>query len=137
MAARPCVLDPETPARLWRKLVDAIETSAIKSESGQVNPPLHPTGFHAMLWRFDFSAPVDACAALDFLVAGLWKFQTHLARSAPATDCERISYHAPSHTIYRLTMQLTTGRTATRSSERFQNWNLTRAATVVPSPPFR
>jgi glutamate/tyrosine decarboxylase-like PLP-dependent enzyme len=71
------MLDAETRARLWRQLVSAIETYATKLESSSVTPPLDPGKVRAMLSRFDFSAPVEASEALDFLVEGLWKFQTH------------------------------------------------------------
>jgi len=77
MAAPPLMLDAETRAQLWRKLVDAIEAYATKLETGRVTPPLEPGKLRALLARFDFSAPVDALEALDFLVEGLWKFQTH------------------------------------------------------------
>jgi glutamate/tyrosine decarboxylase-like PLP-dependent enzyme len=71
------MLDAETRAQLWQQLVNAIETYATKLESDRVSPPLDPARLRAMLSRFDFSAPVEACEALDFLVEGLWKFQTH------------------------------------------------------------
>jgi glutamate/tyrosine decarboxylase-like PLP-dependent enzyme len=71
------MLDTETRAQLWRKLVDAIEGYATKLETGRVTPPLEPEKLRALLARFDFSAPADALEALDFLVEGLWKFQTH------------------------------------------------------------
>jgi len=77
MAAPPLRLDAETRAQLWRKLVDAIEAYATMLETGRVTPPLEPEKLRALLARFDFSAPVDALEALDFLVEGLWKFQTH------------------------------------------------------------
>jgi len=77
MAISPLMLDAQTRAELWRKLVEAIEAYATKLESSRVTPPLDPATLRASLSRFDFSAPVDACEALDFLVEGLWKFQTH------------------------------------------------------------
>jgi glutamate/tyrosine decarboxylase-like PLP-dependent enzyme len=77
MAALPLMLDAETRAQLWQKLVNAIETYATKLETCRVTPPLDPAQLRAMLSPFDFSAPVEALEALDFLVEGLWKFQTH------------------------------------------------------------
>jgi glutamate/tyrosine decarboxylase-like PLP-dependent enzyme len=71
------MLDAKTRAQLWRKLVKAIEAYATKLETGRVTPPLDPGKLRASLSRFNFSAPVDAFEALDFLVEGLWKFQTH------------------------------------------------------------
>jgi glutamate/tyrosine decarboxylase-like PLP-dependent enzyme len=71
------MLDAETRAQLWHKLVEAIEAYATKLETGRVTPPLEPGKLRALLARFDFSAPVDALEALDFVVEGLWKFQTH------------------------------------------------------------
>jgi len=77
MAAPPLMLDAGTRAELWRKLVDAVEAYATKLEAGRVTPPLDPAMLRASLARFDFSAPVGAFDAFDFLVEGLWKFQTH------------------------------------------------------------
>jgi glutamate/tyrosine decarboxylase-like PLP-dependent enzyme len=77
MAAPPLMLDAKTRAQLWQKLADAIEAYATKLETGRVTPALDPAKLRAMLSRFDFSAPVDVFEALDFLVEGLWKFQTH------------------------------------------------------------
>jgi glutamate/tyrosine decarboxylase-like PLP-dependent enzyme len=77
MAAPPLMLDDETRTKLWRQLVNAIETYATKLETSRVTPPLEPGKLRALLARFDFSAPMDALEALDFLVEGLWKFQTH------------------------------------------------------------
>jgi len=77
MAAPPLMLDARTRARLWGKLVDAVEAYAATLETSRVTPPLDPVNLRASLSRFDFSAPVDAFEALDFLVEGLWKFQTH------------------------------------------------------------
>jgi glutamate/tyrosine decarboxylase-like PLP-dependent enzyme len=77
MAAPPLMLDAKTRAQLWRKLVEAIEAYATKLEIGRVTPPLDPAKLRDMLARFDFSAPVDAHEALDFIVERLWKFQTH------------------------------------------------------------
>ncbi len=77
MAAPSLMLDADTRARLWRQLVNAIENYATKLETGRVTPPLDPVNLRTLLSRFDFSAPVDALEALDFLVEGLWTFQTH------------------------------------------------------------
>jgi glutamate/tyrosine decarboxylase-like PLP-dependent enzyme len=71
------MLDAGTRAELWRKLTEAIETYAAKLESSRVTPPLDPAKLRASLARFDFSLPIDPVEALDFLVEGLWKFQTH------------------------------------------------------------
>ena len=77
MADSPLMLDAGTRAELWRKLVDAVEAYATKIETSRVTPPLDPAMLRASLARFDFSAPVGAFDAFDFLVEGLWKFQTH------------------------------------------------------------
>jgi len=77
MPAPPLMLDAKTRAQLWRKLVEAIEAYATTLETGRVTPPLDPAKLRAALSRFDFCAPVDAFEALDFLVEGLWEFQTH------------------------------------------------------------
>ena len=71
------MLDAKTRAQLWHQLIDAIEAYATKLETGRVTPALDPVKLRAALSRFDFSAPVDAFEALDFLVEGLWKYQTH------------------------------------------------------------
>jgi len=93
MATSLLMLDAQTRAELWRKLVEAIEAYATKLDGNRVTPPLDPAKLRASLSRFDFSAPVDPFEALDFLVEGLWKFQTHtphpryygLFNPAPAT----------------------------------------------------
>ena len=77
MADSPLMLDAGARVEVWRKLVEAIEAYATKLESRRVTPPLDPANLRAVLSRFDFSTPVDAIEALDFLVEGLWKFQTH------------------------------------------------------------
>jgi len=71
------MLDARTRAELWRKLVEAIEAYATKLESSRVTPPLDPLQLRESLSRFDFASPADPFEALDFLVQGLWKFQTH------------------------------------------------------------
>jgi glutamate/tyrosine decarboxylase-like PLP-dependent enzyme len=71
------MLNAGTRAELWRKLTDAIETYAAKLEISRVTPPLDPAKIRDSLSHFDFSVPIDPLEALDFLVEGLWKYQTH------------------------------------------------------------
>ena len=77
MADSRLLLDAGTRAQLWRKLVEALETYATKLQNWRVTPALDPARIRSSLSRFDFCAPVDPCEALDFLVEGLWNFQTH------------------------------------------------------------
>jgi glutamate/tyrosine decarboxylase-like PLP-dependent enzyme len=77
MTATPLLLDPQTRQELWRRLTNAIENYAAKLAAHRVTPELDPARIRALLARFDFAAPTDPFEALDFLVEGLWTYQTH------------------------------------------------------------
>lgn len=77
MSPPPLMLDAQTRAELWRRLIDALETYAKKLETHRVTPELDPGKIRSLLARFDFHASVDPFAALDFMVEGLWELQTH------------------------------------------------------------
>ena len=77
MHATPLMLDESRRQELWQRLTGAIENYAMKLEVHRVTPELDPAAIRALLARFDFSAPVDPLEAFNFLVEGLWKYQTH------------------------------------------------------------
>ncbi len=71
------MLDEPRRQELWKRVTGAIENYAMKLDAHRVTPELDPGAIRALLARFDFSAPTDPLEALDFLVEGLWKYQTH------------------------------------------------------------
>lgn len=70
-------LEKQARMALWRQVVDAIEIYAGTVDHGRVTPELDPERLRRLLSAFDFERPVDATAAVDFVVAGLSKDQTH------------------------------------------------------------
>lgn len=87
------LLDAESRARLWGRLIEAIEDYARRVGTARVAPELDPQALRAELARFDFRAPLDPLAAVDFAVEQLWRGQVHtphpryfgLFNPAPAT----------------------------------------------------
>jgi glutamate/tyrosine decarboxylase-like PLP-dependent enzyme len=71
------MLDAQTRAKLWQRLVGAIEAYAAKVETVRVTPELDPEKIRLLLRPFDFSQPVDPLEAADFVIEALWKYQTH------------------------------------------------------------
>jgi glutamate/tyrosine decarboxylase-like PLP-dependent enzyme len=70
-------LDAQTRSQLWQHLADVIEAYTSRLETSRVTADLDPAKIRSLLKRFDFKAPVDPLEALDFVVEGLWKYQTH------------------------------------------------------------
>ncbi len=77
MPATPLMLEEPRRQELWKRLAGAIENYAMKLDAHRVTPELDPAAIRALLGRFDFCAPVDPLEAFNFLVEGLWKYQTH------------------------------------------------------------
>ncbi len=71
------MLEDRTRAELWRLLIEAIEGYAAKVQTVRVTPELNPEKIRSLLKPFDFADPVDPLEALDFVVKGLWQYQTH------------------------------------------------------------
>lgn len=71
-------LDAGTRGELWRRLGEAIEEYAADVGKARVAPEaIEPETLRKLLEPFDFSRPLDAFAALDFAVEGLWSYQVH------------------------------------------------------------
>jgi glutamate/tyrosine decarboxylase-like PLP-dependent enzyme len=87
------MLDAETRAKLWSRLVEAIETYLNGVGEARVAPALDVEAMRSALGVFDFERPVPPLEALDFAVESLWKWQVHtphpryfgLFNPAPAT----------------------------------------------------
>lgn len=77
MSTPPLMPDPPVRARLWQRVLEAVEDYAEKLDTHRVTPELDPEKIRALLRRFDFQAPVDPLEALDFAVENLWRYQTH------------------------------------------------------------
>jgi glutamate/tyrosine decarboxylase-like PLP-dependent enzyme len=71
------MLNAETRAELWRRLIRAVEDYASEVVHGRVTPELNPEKVRALLKPFDFGRPLDPLRALDLVVDGLTRYQTH------------------------------------------------------------
>ena len=72
-------LEAEARRALWQRLEEAIERYTVEVETAPVAPAADPAALRERLARFDFAAPTDPLAALDFAVDGLWRDQVHAA----------------------------------------------------------
>lgn len=63
--------------RLWRHVIEAIESYTSEVEQERVTPELEPDQLQALLEPFDFEEPWPAPALIDFVVQGLRRHQTH------------------------------------------------------------
>ncbi len=73
------MLPAETRGDLWQRLIEAIERYAEEVGTAPVAPRLDADAIRARLAPYDFAAPVDPLAALDFAVENLWRDQVHTA----------------------------------------------------------
>jgi glutamate/tyrosine decarboxylase-like PLP-dependent enzyme len=71
------MLDDETRRKLWRRLVEAVETYTTGVGDARVAPELAVEKIREALAHFDFERPVPPLEALDFAVEGLWRWQVH------------------------------------------------------------
>ncbi len=69
--------DAETRRALWSRMVEAIETYLTGIGDARVAPALDTGAIREALAPFDFEQPVEPVEALDFAVAGLWRWQVH------------------------------------------------------------
>ena len=87
------LLEAEARSELWRRLIEAIEAYTAGVGEARVAPELAPDAIREALAPFDFERPMPPLEALDFAVAGLWRWQVHtphpryfgLFNPAPAT----------------------------------------------------
>ncbi len=91
---KPTLLLPApVRARLWKRIIAAIEDYARHVEHGRVTPELSPQKIRSLLEPFDFAESRDPVETADFLIRSLRQFQTHtphpryygLFNPAPAT----------------------------------------------------
>src|SRR5262249_793081 len=61
------LLNDQTRAELWRRLIEVIESYLTKIDSARVAPELDVEKIRAELTRRDFAAPAPAGEALDFV----------------------------------------------------------------------
>lgn len=71
------MLEDQTRAEVWRRVIEAIETYAAKLPSSRVTPELNPEKIRSLLRPFDFSNPIDPLEATNFIIEALSKYQTH------------------------------------------------------------
>jgi glutamate/tyrosine decarboxylase-like PLP-dependent enzyme len=69
--------DAETRRVLWNRMVEAIEKYLTGIGDARVAPALDTSAIREALAPFDFEHPVEPVEALDFAVAGLWRWQVH------------------------------------------------------------
>jgi glutamate/tyrosine decarboxylase-like PLP-dependent enzyme len=87
------MLDEKGRARLWQRVIDAIETFAAEVDGTRVAPEVKAETIRHLLSAFDFEDPLEPLEAVDFVVDGLWRYQTQtthpryfgLFNPAPAT----------------------------------------------------
>ena len=75
------ILPAATRRALWERLVEGLERYAREVDDAPVAPRLDPERLRALLRRFDFVAPLEPLAALDFALAGLSEHQVHTAHA--------------------------------------------------------
>ena len=71
------LLDKPERAALWRQLVEGLEAYTEGVAAHRVTPEMDPAQVRAYLSAVDFDRPLEPGAALQFVLEGLWKFQTH------------------------------------------------------------
>jgi glutamate/tyrosine decarboxylase-like PLP-dependent enzyme len=69
----------EAPLReqLWRRVAERIEEHIVQTANRPVTPQADPAGSRALLRQFDFAAPMDPLAAVEFAADGLRDFTVH------------------------------------------------------------
>lgn len=71
------MLDAESRAGLWRRVLEAVEAYADDVHTLPVRPELEPEAVRAALATADFDKELSPDAALDFVVGLMRKYQTH------------------------------------------------------------
>ncbi|HKC88597.1 MAG TPA: pyridoxal-dependent decarboxylase, partial [Blastocatellia bacterium] len=71
------MLNDQTRAELWRRLIEVIESYLTKIDSARVAPKLDVEKIRAELAGRDFAEPTPAVEALDFVADAMWRFQVH------------------------------------------------------------
>jgi glutamate/tyrosine decarboxylase-like PLP-dependent enzyme len=71
------LLDRETRAQLWARLIETIENYTETVREQRVTPELAPQMIRTLLAACDFEQPMEATEAVDFVAKGLTEYQTH------------------------------------------------------------
>ncbi|MGH9935931.1 MAG: pyridoxal phosphate-dependent decarboxylase family protein [Blastocatellia bacterium] len=71
------MLNDQTREDLWRRLIEVIENYLTKIDSARVAPELDVEKIRGVLAGRDFTEPVGAVEALDFVADAMWRFQVH------------------------------------------------------------
>ncbi|HYL38879.1 MAG TPA: pyridoxal-dependent decarboxylase [Bryobacteraceae bacterium] len=71
------LLDRETRAQLWTRLIETIENYTQSIPGERVTPELAPQRIRTLLAACDFEQPMEALEAVDFVAKGLAQYQTH------------------------------------------------------------
>lgn len=71
------LLEKSERAALWRQLAEGIEAYTEGVAGWRVTPEMDPAPVRAYLSKVDFDRPLEPQRALEFVLEGLWRFQTH------------------------------------------------------------
>ena len=71
------MLDDQTRAQLWPRVVETIETYLTQIETARVAPLLEVEKIRSTLAKCDFAQPMNALDAMDFVSAQLWQHLVH------------------------------------------------------------
>jgi glutamate/tyrosine decarboxylase-like PLP-dependent enzyme len=71
------LLDPETRRKLWGYIAAIVEDYIAGVGSARVSPKLDPGALREFVESFDFREPREPLAAVEWVVAGLWRHQVH------------------------------------------------------------
>src|SRR5262249_60300184 len=71
------LLNDQTRAELWRRLIEVIESYLTKIGAARGAPELDVETIRAELTGRGFAEPAPAVEALDFVADAMWRFQVH------------------------------------------------------------
>jgi glutamate/tyrosine decarboxylase-like PLP-dependent enzyme len=93
MVDRELMLNDQTRADLWRRLIEVIENYLTNIETARVFPELDIEKIRGAVAMRDFERPANAVEALNYVADAMWRFQAHsmhpryfgLSNPAPTT----------------------------------------------------
>jgi glutamate/tyrosine decarboxylase-like PLP-dependent enzyme len=71
------LLEAAVRGALWRRVAEILEDYTQRIEAHRVTPALDPAELRRLLAEFDFAAPRDPMAMLDWVSENLWRYQVH------------------------------------------------------------
>lgn len=71
------MLDDETRAKLWPRVIETIEKYLTEIETARPAPQLDVEGIRANLRNYDFTRPMNALEAVDYVSAQMWRHLVH------------------------------------------------------------